>query len=324
MPTLRTKSGEWELPHFHKWKDRGAQYRHASPRLIGPKTKIATIGSCFAAELARQMASLQLNAEMNPTGRVYTSASIRQEIERCFGLWNGHEEEPYWKVDDGFVHPFKNRDAFPTVESLRAWSDEQDERAARLFGSCDVVAITLGHVEAWLQPRTGSYYRNLPHPDAMTASGAQLQRLTVSQIVKDLTRIRHVLRERTHAEIIITVSPIPLSVTMTDLDVRIANAESKSRIRAAVSEFVEQFPDVHYFHSYEIVACADRPRDLMRDDGRHVRPETVAHILDQFLAAFGAHELQTRSTDSRLTPAPADKSASLIRRAKRFLRRRAA
>jgi hypothetical protein len=44
--------------------------------------------------------------------------------------------------------------------------------------------------------------------------------------------------------------------------VRTANIESKSHLRAAVSELVEARPGVHYFHSYEMVVTSERMSDL--------------------------------------------------------------
>ena len=93
------------------------------------------------------------------------------------------------------------------------------------------------------------------------------------------------------------MSPIPLHATVTRHDVRIANTESKHRIRAAVSEFAEAHPDVHYFHSYEIVTTAERQSDFMMDDGRHVTRQAVDYIVHQFLAVFASEGVVVPKTD---------------------------
>ena len=82
---------------------------------------------------------------------------------------------------------------------------------------------------------------------------------------------------------VITTSPVPLHTTFTALDVRVANMESKSRIRAATSEFVDRHPDVHYFHSYDMAMTAERQSDYFRDDGRHVHRHAVRYIVSEFL-----------------------------------------
>ena len=48
MPTLKGRLGEWHLDDVHDWSDRELLIRAPIDRLIGPTTKVATIGSCFA------------------------------------------------------------------------------------------------------------------------------------------------------------------------------------------------------------------------------------------------------------------------------------
>ena len=102
---------------------------------------------------------------------------------------------------------------------------------------------------------------------------------------------------------VVTASPVPLHTTFTALDVRIANTESKGRIRAAVSEFVDRHPDVHYFHSYEMVVTAERQSDYFREDGRHVHRHAVRYIVSEFLRLFADPALHLADVDtSWLTP----------------------
>ena len=122
-------------------------------------------------------------------------------------------------------------------------------------------------------------------------------------MLDDLERIRAVVRDTLGATLVVTTSPVPLHSTFTKLDVRIANMESKSRIRAAVSEFVERHPDVRYFHSYEMVMTAERQSDYFREDGRHVHRHAVKYIVSEFLRLFGDPSLQMTDVDtSWLTP----------------------
>ena len=155
-------------------------------------------------------------------------------------------------------------------------------------------------------------------------------------MLDDLERIRHVVREVLGAELIVTTSPVPLHSTFTALDVRVANVESKSRIRAAVSEFVDRHADVHYFHSYEMVVTAERQSDYFREDGRHVERHAVRYIVSEFLRLFAAPELTLSDVDSswltpiaKTAPTPAPRTRppapepSLPRRVARGVRRRA-
>ena len=304
MPTLKSRLGDWELDHLHAWSDREERIRAETVRLIDRSTKVATIGSCFAQELAKVMGTVDIHGGMHPGGLFYSTATIRQELERIAGGWPERAADPAWHIADGFVDPFRDYDTrYPDEAALLAARAEADAAADVLFEGAQVVVVTLGLIETWRSPTTGNTYRQIPHPAEFPSLGAVFHRLTVSEMLDDLERIRTVVREHLGAELVVTTSPVPLHTTFTALDVRVANVESKSRIRAAVSEFVDRHPDVRYFHSYEMVVTAERQSDYFRDDGRHVHRHAVRYIVSRFLDLFGDPDLRLPDVDtSWITP----------------------
>jgi hypothetical protein len=337
MPILKSRIGDWDLEHVHAWSDRQLVIRAQPEILVTSTTRVATIGSCFADELAKMMSSVGIPGGMHPGGLYYSTATIRQELEKLTGGWPEQAAEPSWKVPDGFVDPFRGYDtAYPDEAALLAARADVEARAAGLFRGADVIVVTLGLIETWLSPVTGNTYRQIPHPAVFPTLGPVFHRLTVGEMLEDLERIRRVIRDVLGAQMVITTSPVPLHTTFTALDVRVANMESKSRIRAATSEFVERHPDVHYFHSYEMVATAERQSDYYRDDGRHIHRHAVRYIVSEFLRLFGDGSVQLTDVDtSWLTaidktapiPSPQPKApsrpVSLPRRVARGVRRRA-
>lgn len=273
-------------------------------RLVEPTTKVATIGSCFAAELAQVMGEVGIVGGMHPSGLFYSTATIRQELERIAGGWQERSAEPLWRVGDGWVDPFRDYDTRHADEETLLASRRTAEAAAdALFQDAKVVVITLGLIETWRSAATGNTFRQIPHPAVFPDLAVQFHRLTVAEMLEDLERIHDVVTNRLGAALILTTSPVPLHTTFTPLDVRVANTESKSRIRAAVSEFVDRHPDVQYFHSYEMVTTAERQSDFFRDDGRHVHRHAVRYIVAEFLRLFASPELSLGEVDSSwLTP----------------------
>lgn len=299
MPKLESRLGTWELDHLHMWKDRGVPYRAAHVPLIEPTTRIATIGSCFATELANGLRRLKLAGGQHPAGLFYNTKSIRQELERIVGGWPERTREPYWPVNAGWAHPFKEvTQHFATEPEIAAWSDGLDRDADTLFRSANLVVVTLGLIETWRNPNTGNTFRQIPHPEAFGRAPAEFHRLDHATMREDLEAIRRVVVEELGAKLVVTVSPVPLVATMTPLDVFVANTESKSRIRSAVSEFVAAHEDVHYFHSYELVTNAERSGDFMKEDGRHVKREAVEYILADFLRVFAAPDVEVPKPDA--------------------------
>jgi hypothetical protein len=202
------------------------------------------------------------------------------------------------------VDPFRDyKQTHPNEPALLAAREEAEADADSLFRDAKVVVVTLGLIETWRSRLSGATYRQIPHPAAYPSLGAEFRRLTVADMLSDLERIRAVVRDTLGATLVLTTSPVPLHTTFTTHDVRVANTESKSRIRAAVSEFVDRHPDVRYFHSYEMVVTAERQSDYFREDGRHVHRHAVKYIVSEFLRLFGDPSLQMTDVDaSWLTP----------------------
>ena len=304
MPILRSRLGNWDLDHVHAWSERALVMRAPEVRLVNPGTRVATIGSCFAAELAEMMDVVGIPGAMHPGGLFYSTTTIRQELERLAGGWPERATEAPWPVEGGLVDPFRDYDTvYPDEPALLAARATADAATDEVFRGAGVVVVTLGLIETWRSRSTGDTFRQIPHPAAFEALGPEFHRLTVDEMLADLERIRTVIRDRLGAAMVVTVSPVPLHTTFTPLDVRIANMESKSRIRAAVSELVDRHPDVHYFHSYEMVVTAERQGDYFRDDGRHVHRHAVRYIVSEFLRLFADPALHLADVDSSwLTP----------------------
>ncbi len=313
MVEVTGKLGSWEVPTAHMWKDRGVELRMQGRPMVGKQTRVATIGSCFAAELVAGMKRRGLAGQMHPGGLFYTSRSIRQEFERIFV--GQSVEEPLWQVRGGWVHPFQEpgRSA-PSQDQLLAACAEVDAEAASLFRSAEVVVVTLGLIEAWVSPFSGWFYRQLPHPDVFSDLKPVFTRLTVTEIREDLERIWSLLGTGVSRSLVITVSPVPLHVTFTSSDVRTANMESKCRLRAAVSEFVEEHPEVVYFPSFELAMTAERLSDFMKEDGRHLHQRAVDYIVATFLRNYGSTGMELPVLDLSWLAGPEKTAARVERR----------
>lgn len=317
MPILKSRLGDWELDHVHEWSQRQQLMQATGPSIIDADGKVATIGSCFAAELAALMGEVGIKGAMHPGGLYYTTATIRQELERMAGGWPERDAEPLWQVKAGWIDPFRAyTDPHPDEAALLEARAQADVAADALFRGAKVVVATLGLIEAWRSPATGNTYRQIPHPEVFPTLRPAFHRLTVAEMISDLERIRHVVREFLGAELVVTTSPVPLHSTFTALDVRIANTESKSRIRAAVSEFIDAYPDCNYFHSYEMVTTAERQSDFFREDGRHVHHHAVKYIISEFIRLYGNDAIQMKDVDSSWL-SPITKTAATPERQKR-------
>ncbi len=285
---LKSRRGTYSLPHLMRWGERTA-WPEPTPRpLVGPDTKIAAIGSCFAERITEYLSARGLHTTFHPAGLQYNTFAIRQEFEHLFGT-SGYSDDDVVLGDDGvWEHLF--RKAFRSKESketVLAMARAADVLARRAYAEADVVVITLGLTEIWQRESDGLVAVELPPAPSYRSGGWTFRDARVSENIANLERTLELLQANTKATVLMTVSPVPLAATFRDEDIIVANCESKSRLRAALADFLLDHPDVLTFHSYELVAQWQGQGTFFEDDGRHINPQGVAFIMNEFLRMFG-------------------------------------
>lgn len=273
----------------YKWSQRNQHLNLANKPLISHQSNIFTIGSCFASNLVAYMPSMGLRGSTHPARPFYHTRSILQEFKRLLLADDEQDRHPLWLTKAGFVHPFKNHletATFQTESECLEWARKIDEEATSRLQQADIIVITLGLIEAWFDEVGGISYKAMPPGEVFNDLKPQFRRLTVTEMITDLQEIYSLIKAHLKAELIITVSPIPLNQTFMPYDVRIANTESKARVYSAVSEFIETKSDVHYFPSYEMVTGAECKDDFMLKDGRHLHRYALRYILENFVRMY--------------------------------------
>lgn len=238
---------------------------------------VTAFGSCFAAEVTKFLVSegyrvfgnrLNLNAHIVRSGEgMVNTAALRQQFEWAFN--DQVPISPVWHNEDGHF----------------AGSSEEMKAATRdIFTSTDVFIFTLGLSEVWYDKVTGDcFWRAIPK-DSFDAGRHGFRVLDSRENKANLKRAYQLIRtHRPNAEILFTLSPIPLAATFRPVSCITANSVSKASLRIAIDELMGEFsgdPKLHYFPSYEIVTAF--LEDPYGDDLRHLRPEAVEFIMRTF------------------------------------------
>jgi len=288
MQELKSRRGTYRVPHLMRWRDRKGWPEQPATPLVGPDTKIAAIGSCFAERITEYLEARGLPTTFHPAGLQYNTFAIRQEFEHLFGD-SGYSDDDVVLGDDG-VHEHLFRKEFRSTESKQAVLDMAaagDAVARAAYTEADLIVITLGLTEIWQRDADGLVAVELPPAPAHRAGGWTFRSATVAENIANLERTYALLKQHTTAQILITVSPVPLGATFRPDDIIVANCASKSRLRAALADFLLAHPDVHTFHSYELVAQWQGEGTFFEEDGRHVNPQGVAFIMNEFLRMYG-------------------------------------
>jgi tetratricopeptide (TPR) repeat protein len=298
-----------------RWPARGTANRlepecwpvlHPSFRLPLGST-VYTIGSCFARNIEAHLATLgfrvptveffEQNADF--AGAVgsqilnrYTPPAIHQEL-----LWTRSimERDDIVRLED--IEKFLLVASNGKVLDLHVRADNQTfvtpEEALRrrrlLYSLCrnaftsDVVVITLGLIECWLDLAHELYVEFTPvlrrHEERFKF--VKLDYPTALGFVKDAID----LIKENGTKVLLTTSPVPLGRTFTGDDVIIANTYSKSVLRAIAGYIADTYDCVDYFPSYESVMLTKRP-EVWQNDLIHIEAAFVGRVMARVVDSY--------------------------------------
>ena len=222
----------------------------------------------------------------------YFTATIRQEIERAFGLWR-QEDDDVWFARGIWQDPYRRSLFSRSQDQLIRFIRALDQLMVNAIEAADLYVLTLGLTEAWRKKQSPLFVAQCPgvRPDQRGVRDTFLQRLDYGDCLGDLVRVCELILKRwPHKHLVVTVSPVALHRTFTAADHSVANCESKSILRAAAGELAHQFDHVHYFHSYEM-CLLNPPQTVLEGDGRHIQRSFIDEIVTTFLDQFGSQTL---------------------------------
>ncbi len=289
------------------------------PKLrIRRRTRIATAGSCFAQHFARALVARGyrwVDHEPGPpgltadqkrdyhygtfsfrTGNIYTPRMLRQWL--TWALTESAPPAEVWDADGRFYDPFRpavEPGGFASVEEVFASRADTLAAIRRAVTTSHVLVFTMGLTEAWQNSESGTEYAVCP--GTVAGSFDPDRHVFVNHrfagLMADMTAVLKLLgRVNRGLNLLLTVSPVPLTATASGQHVLSATSHSKSLLRAVASELAQGRPRVDYFPSYEIITHPAYRGRFFAPNLRSVLPEGVDHVMDSFFrdqaARFGA------------------------------------
>lgn len=278
---------------------------------IRPNTKVATAGSCFAQHIARYLKQSGYNyfiAEPGHSivpgairktnnyglfscryGNIYTARQLWQLFRRAYGEFTPQED--VWHEGPGvFLDPFRpttQPGGFSSEKEMRLDRAQHLAAVRHMFETMDVFVFTLGLTECWRARSDGAVFPLCPGVQGgeFDADRYEFYNQPVEEVIADLTLFRRALaRVNPDAQIIFTVSPVPLVATAEPSEnVLSATTYSKSVLRVAAEALKRRFDNVHYFPSYEIITGAFNRGAYYASDLRNVLEDGVAHVMGLFM-----------------------------------------
>ena len=278
-------------------------------RIIKKETAVGSAGSCFATRIAHQLQKWDYNYVLEEDdlpenyplefladsvfrsssarlGNLFHPASLRQMVERAFGLWSP-EKILVRDEQKGWIDPFRRVYAY--YEDFTGFEEDfktHTNALKRALKRSEVFIITLGSTEAWQFIHSGDFLSEAPHPE-IDPCLLKRKNFTGEESLAELERFYSVFKRfNPKVKIITTVSPIPLYKTYSKSNhVVPATMYAKSKLLVAANRLAENHPDdVFYFPSFETVLFGSQ--DPWLADKRHISLNAVQRVMTLFQYMF--------------------------------------
>ncbi|AWW28913.1 GSCFA family protein [Echinicola strongylocentroti] len=247
-----------------------------NPTKINKEAKIMSLGSGFSSMMAQNLRQYGLDVTSNPFGRIYNPISLFHHIE----LLGKHaalneslltEYEGNW---NHFQYNFLRRQSSEVelIENIKAQVQVMQEN----FKKQEFLMINLG---------TAYVFRHLESKQVVANCHKAPQELFEKELLtpdKILESFRHIYPQLNHIKNIIFV----LSPVMHTKDTITLNCVSKSVLRVAIHQIVNEFPEVKYFPAYELQMNDLRDYRFYERDLLQPNDQAIEYITSKFNEAY--------------------------------------
>lgn len=335
-----------DLPAERYWKSGVAdlhvtelQNLYRPKFVLGRGDRIAVAGSCFAQHVGRNLKAQGFNVlDKEPApdflgdeaahsfgyriysaryGNIYTARQLLQLIRDSEGATT--RKADFWQKGDRVfdaLRPNVEPDGLGSVEEAVLHRELHLAQVRALLGETDVMIFTLGLTEAWADRESGTVYPTCPGVIAGSFDSAKhsFVNFDFPAVLADLIEVRSLLKAINPAvNMLLTVSPVPLTATASDQHVLVATNYSKSVLRAVCGSMTAMFDDVDYFPSYELIASPVARGFFYEPNLRSINRNGVALVMSQFLGAHAGGEAAELPREEQESAAAAREQRRLAR-----------
>lgn len=241
--------------------------------MIDYSKKILFFGSCFSEHISRKMKQSGFDVMAHPFGVVFNPYSIANS------LFSTEEEikKSVFMQEDVALSWLANGTCFSyEVGALQQQLTQNSNQVIAELNEGALLCVTFGTAWVYQLKNTREIVANC---HKMSADLFQKRLLTVEEIVKVWRAVINQLPASN--QLIFTVSPVRHSK-----DGMIENAQSKAVLIKAIHQLEQEFEQVHYFPSYEIVMDELRDYAYFESDGVHPNSIAIDYLWEQFKKAY--------------------------------------
>lgn len=242
-------------------------------------TKILSLGSCFSENIGKKLTDYKFQALANPFGILYNPQSIANSLDfllqdKRFVDADLFEYKGVW---NSFYHHsrFSDINKNKCLENINA----SISKGSAYLKNSRLLLITFGTSWVYEHKQTGDIVSNC---HKIPSKEFDRKKLTIDQITNIYSKTIKLLQNQNQdINIIFTVSPIRhLKDGVTE------NQLSKSTLILAIHNLVNEFDNVSYFPSYEIMMDDLRDYRFYNDDMTHPSAIAVDYIWNEFKETY--------------------------------------
>ncbi|MCT6869314.1 GSCFA domain-containing protein [Apibacter sp.] len=246
---------------------------------IDYKSKIFTIGSCFATEISNKLSEYKFSVMHNPFGVIFHPLAIENAIMRIFSQ-EEYQASELFKYEELYLS-WDHHSSFSDISKEKVLNtiNQNIHQANSFLQETDMVIITLGT----------SFVYKLTQFDIIVANCHKIPNSNFSkillaehQIKTSLKNIIEMLTEmgKKEMKIFFTLSPVRHIK-----DGIIENNKSKSKLLCAIHSVVESYDNCEYFPSYEFMMDDLRDYRFYKEDMIHPNDLAIKYIWEKFKTA---------------------------------------
>lgn len=255
------------------------------PYAIGLKSRVVTLGSCFAEVMGRRLADHKLTVSNNPFGTIFNPVSMAKLL--TMALYGTVPDETHYVEREGvwFHYDFHSSLWASSREALHDLLVDRLVKTAVAIREADFLLLTFGTAVVYRHIETGQVVANC---HKMPGSLFEKYLYNIDHLRDETTRLLKTLhRANPKLKVLVTVSPVRHTRDTLPL-----NQVSKSMLRVIAHELTIWKEWVSYFPAYELMM--DDLRDYRFYEADLIHPNAQAHdyIFDKFTQSAFDNELR--------------------------------